>query len=669
MSRTRLFLLIGGALLLLLLLGGAGAWWYLFGANSVSAAELVPTDTVVFATIPNAAVIASGYESSKLKQLIDSPNSQPVVDGLVKTIGQKNVDLLNTFLPNLSGQSFIALTHIDVEHPEKIGFIAGMRPKAGMGDFNSFVDKLKATYPEEVKEGTTGNGTVAGVDYQWIMGPGAPDKICVAQFQGWIVTTWGEASLQDWIERLEKKSATSSLAQNPDYQKSLARVGKDPMTLLYINYHAIVDLIQKQMAKIDPAQKDYFTKKLGMIGGLTVGTRFENGDIVDRFSFLMPRQAQLDGGMGATACPFETLKFTGPDTRLYWASSINFQQIWKSMQEQTVPNPEMSVLLTYLQTWAQGAGLDLQKNIIAPLGGEVSVQSDWGADAMYPDLGVFVKLDKPDDFKPTATAIIEAVRKMCDKTGVIKELNSNGQNFATLQFIQASPVNPTITENGPYLALFLTPTQAVRAFTREESIGLVHNADFTRQIGDKRNGASQIIFMDSPQLLDRSYRTAMPYLSMAAMFNKTIGSYVNGRTWPPDLAWLAPMGTWACVTTPDDDGIQGYSVSGIGNQGILLVGGLSAGIGFTESMGLMPNLTPAAPAPVPIDPPPSTIGNPPKATPPSSSPPSAMPPPPPDATPTAAPAVPDANAAPTSAPAPNATSDAPSPTPAPTGTQ
>jgi hypothetical protein len=596
MTRLRVLILLGVAFILLLLGLGAGVWWWLFGANEVEAAELVPANTIAFATIPNAATVIEGYQTSQVKTLVDSPNAKPLQDAIINLIGPKNVDLLHTFLPNLSGQSFIAVTHFDYDHPEQIGFIAAMKPKAGLGDFGAFLEKLKTTWPDILKQGKTGKGTVAGVDYEWIQGPGAPDKICVAQVHGWIVTSWGEASLRDWIERFQKKATTPSLAENADYRKSLARVGDGPMTLVYINYHALVELLQKQMAKTNPAAGDYLAKKLDAFGGAALATRFENGEIVDRFSFLIPRPAQLDSGMGIDPCLFDTLKFTGPDTRFYWASSVNWKQYYKNLKEQPGPssylpatvNPMANDLLSFLQTWARGEGLDAQHNIVDALGPEFSVQAEWSPDATYPEVGLFVKLDKPDDFKPTIAAIIESVRKTYATSAVIKEINSNGRNFAALEFVQSSPISPTITEDGPYLGVFLTENQAVRSFQRDATIGLPHNADFNRQVGDKRKGAAQVLFLDSPRLLDRAYGTAMPYLSLAGMFNKDLAAMLKGKDLPADLAWLAPMGAWSCVITPDEEGIQGYSVSGIGNQGIFLAGALGGTAGVMQTMGLFP---------------------------------------------------------------------------------
>ena len=78
------------------------------------------------------------------------------------------------------------------------------------------------------------------------------------------------------------------------------------------------------------------------------------------------------------------------------------------------------------------------------------------------------------------------------------------------------------------------------------------------------------------------------------MFNKDLAAALKGRDLPPDLTWLAPMGTWSCVITPDEEGIEGYSVSGIGNQGIPFAYGLYQGANLLNSMGFLPKI-PAAP--------------------------------------------------------------------------
>jgi hypothetical protein len=177
------------------------------------------------------------------------------------------------------------------------------------------------------------------------------------------------------------------------------------MTLVYVNSQSVMKLVQQQIGKTNPAAGDYLAKKLDSLGGAALATRFENGEIVDRFSLLLPRPAQLNFGMDSAPCPFETLKFTGPDTRFYWASSINWKQCYQNLKEQppsssfehTTFYPVSDDLLAFLQNWVRGAGLDVQQNIVDALGSEISVQAEWSQDATWPEVGLFVKLDKPDD--------------------------------------------------------------------------------------------------------------------------------------------------------------------------------------------------------------------------------------------------------------------------------
>ncbi len=198
------------------------------------------------------------------------------------------------------------------------------------------------------------------------------------------------------------------------------------------------------------------------------------------------------------------------------------------------------------------------------------MQAEWNADETYPEAGLFVKLDNPDAFKPTLVAIIDAARKMYGDSAVVDETDSGGQKFATLHFNQALPISPTITENGSYLGIFLTENQAIHTFHGNSSYGLLSNASFQRQIGNRRGTASQIMFLDTPPVLDHAYKTALSYASLIAMFNRDTATALQQWHLPPDVAWLAPVETWTCVSTSDDDGITSYSVSGIGNQAIYL---------------------------------------------------------------------------------------------------
>jgi hypothetical protein len=662
--------------LALVLLIGLGLWYYLFGPNKIESAELVPADTAIFASIPNAGRIAADYPTSRLKQLADAPETKPLLDQITARLGQKNLDLLQAFAPLLSGQSFIAFTHFDPEHPAQSSVIAALKPKAGLGNFDAFIDQLKSAYPGWAAQTTSGAAQVEGLDYRWVQGPNLTQKLCVAQVRGWIVTATGEAALQDWWERFQKKPATPSLAQNDLYQKSLKRIGKDPEAILYVAQPTLASEWNRRLATENPAGTDVGGS--ASPGAMAIGTGFEQGDLADHFSVLIPRPAQAALGLASAPCPFETIKFTSPDTRFYWGAAFNWTQVWANLQTEASQAPQAHPLATAfvdrLQGWAQRNNLDVARNIIAPLGAEVSVQTEWSADTSFPETGFFLKLDRPDDFKPALTALIETIRADYADRSVVNEINANGHNFATLKFVQALPVSPTITEDGPYLGIFLTENQAVRSFQRDESVGLLNNGDFQRQIGANRTGASQLVFLDAPQLLDRGYQTALPFLSLASLLNPRLGALAQAQNLPQNLQWLAPMDTWSFVVSADDDGLNGYSISGIGNQGALAMGVARTASRMLPVLGSVPALfsrfLPAPPAPpAPVSPPslPSPVQTPPPGAPDTNAPAASAPAPAPAPVAPAITPTPSSPASTNAVPAPAASipsTNVPSPAPA-----
>jgi hypothetical protein len=589
-SAVRLFLL--GLFLVLLLI--VGFWWYLYGSSTISCAELVPADTIAFATIPNGTDIAAGYGNSNLKAIVENPTTQPFDELVQEWVGDRNFQLAQALLPCLSGKAFIALTKFDPQHPDHPGLIAAMRPKTGLGSFNDFFNLVKTSYATELQAFTAGTGQVDGFDYQSLQAPGEPDKICIAQVRGWVVISWGEAPLGDFIERLRKKSTTPSLAESDAYKKSLIRAGDGANAFLYVNAPAFAPAITTGPATNNAGAA--LLAKFGSHAIAAVGVSFQYGEIVDHFSVLAPP----DPHGPAAPCAFDTLRFTGTDTRFYWATSVDWKAELAAAQAGTVPLTDIAgTFLHFLITWTQGAGIDLNKNIISALGSEISIQGEWTADDAYPELGLFVKIDKPGDFKPTVTALTDTIRRTYATLAEVDEITTDNHNFATLKFVQPLPFNPTITEDsGPYFGIFLAENQAARSFARDQTTGLLHDGDFIRQIGDNRQGASQIAFLDTPNLLNQTYTAISPYVSLAAMFSPIATNWLKNNPLPPDVSWLAPVDTWSLVIIPDPEGYTGSSVSGIGNQGFYLAQLYNAFPMLADQIHrAMPTLTPVPPPP------------------------------------------------------------------------
>ncbi len=601
MTRTRLSLVLGACLILVVAGLVGGGWWYLFGANEIESADLVPADTIAFASIPNAAPILLGYKASQLKTVIDDPNAQPLIDLALGVIGPKNAEILKALAPCLSGQSFIAITKYVPDHFEQMGFIAAMHPKYGMGDFDAFIAKVKATWPEEMKKATMGKGEVGGYAYQWIKGPSAADKICVLRTGGWIVTSWGEAPLKDWVERYTKKSTMPNLSTSADYQKALSGIGNLALAKLYVNSPKLEEI--KSQSNSKPNEVSLFEKATQYYVPGSQGTWFKGGEIADRYLYPASSRPLVGSGLGETVCPFETLNFASTDNRLYWGASVDWPKLVKYLETldgySTSAKLIAANLLNIVRTTCQKEGVDFDKDVVSTLGSEVSVQVEWGPDTTYPEIGFFTKVEKPDALQPIIAKTVNNIRLAHIQTAVLRELNDDGRKYAVLRFIQPSIFTPTVTENGPYLGMFTSQQHAVRAFNHDNRHDLFHNDDFKRQVGDKSKTASQLMFMQTPPMLDRTYRVALPYLSLASMFSKEAGDLLKGKKLPDDLTWIAPIGSWSCVVTPNAEGETVDSISGIGNQGNLLALGLAAGIPMAQSMGYLSKDWTKPPQPLP----------------------------------------------------------------------
>ena len=548
---------------------------------------------MVFATIPNAAGIVTGYDSSQLKKLVDAPESQPLFDEIQKLVGDKNLALLKVLLPDLSGQSFIALTHFDPSKPDETGFIAAMKPKAGTDNFDTFVTQVNAAYPDMAHETKTGRDKLLGVDYQWIEGAHSPGRVCVARYHGWIVTTWGEASLQDWLERMQGKPATPSLAENADYQKSLTRIGKSAQAVLYFDYRHLMQLLGEHMDKTNPGFSAQMQKQIASLGPAVIGTSFENGDIVDRFSILEPRDAQLANGMAAEPCPFETLKFTGPDTRFYLGAAVNWAAMWKNFQAQLAVQPRPPARSLPLSSPGRRARTSTCRRTSSTPSAP-NIRCSWNGRPMppTPTSASTSRSTNPDAFKPTIAALLDTARKEFATTAVITEMNSGGVNFATLKMVRPMPVQPHHHRGRPLVRPLpqpdpRRPQHGTRRKPRPAPQRRLQPRD--RRPAPGRGG-------DHLLRLAQVLRPGLPHRAAVRLHGRHVQSHARRPPQGPQPAARPHLaradGHWGAVFKNDDDGVTGYSRSGIGNQGILLAGGLGGSVFGLEMAGILPHRAP-----------------------------------------------------------------------------
>ena len=231
-----------------------------------------------------------------------------------------------------------------------------------------------------------------------------------------------------------------------------------------------------------------------------------------------------------------------------------------------------------------------------------SVQGGNGNDdTTYPEIGIFVKKStSPEtDFKPAITAIIEAAlpqKAYTINSAVVTELNYQRPGFRRARSLSSrrpSCYRYHHRDRPVFRHLFLG--EPGRAFLlpgcRFDPSCLTTPISAVRS-GTKRNGASQIGFVDTPHPgLDRalSHRDALPVDRFCPCLTRTSPPLAPGQE-PAARSDLARP-PWApgriSSLTPDNEGLQGYSVSGIGNQGILMAFAGAGGYTVAQRMGTM----------------------------------------------------------------------------------
>jgi len=352
---------------------------YLYGPNKISAAELVPSDTV--ASPPSRTPPSSPpvYQTSHLKELVDSPNAKPLADAISQWLGQEK----SRPAPRLRPQSQRPVVHR--HHPHRshrsLQDRASSPPQTqtGLRRFRRLRRQAEGRLSRCPRPRHFGRRTGRGPRLP--MAPGPPGQQQVLRRPRPRLDrhrAWGEDALRDWWERYQKKASTRASSRTPTTknrstasEKTRKRFSISTATR-FLRWRSSTGRQSIPPRPISP--KNGSPSAPSRSHELRAGRHrrpFLGPDASHRFRFrhhsLRLRHAQVH----RTRHP------------LLLGSNVNWNQVWKNLQEQpdaAPPGPPNGNLAAQLQDWAQSESLDIQHNIIDPLGGEATIQAEWGSD-------------------------------------------------------------------------------------------------------------------------------------------------------------------------------------------------------------------------------------------------------------------------------------------------
>lgn len=586
---------------IILLLAGFLAWWFLMRATALPAAALVPSNTMVFAHIPNGAALGVSYESSKLKKIVESDEIAAlsglfwaqVMNEMSPEDQQKLLKLqgtLETFAYNFSGESFVAVVDVmaDPDATMPIGIMLGFHPLQGSLHFDSFVEEVK-TIALEGKDAdqpvpTVGTGSHSGIAYEFLdFGDGA--RMYVAKAGGWILTAPKQDLLHATIDRALGKNTGASLLDSSDYKQMLERFTSPPQLVTYVNMPEVVKAgygILESATKVagqtevdlGPIKSMFDMYK--EIRGLAFGSTFDNkGMLRDEWlSELSPSFIQQLGGL-MESCAYDTLKFTDKSTIFYSAGSMDAVSYYNMVEGFYTKTPETGKLLEEINNYLGEQDLDLMTNIIKPLGKEYAMLSAWPENQDIPSLGFLITLQDSAAFEKFFSTMIENISGYTTledgvprKPGQMVRSKVGKYELRTYRLTNMPMVSPTFVLGDDLFGVFLSQQGAAATLSSPPDTNFTIQP-FWKDLGLNHEGTVQMSFLNLESVVQRSYGMVAPMLQMLMAMDPEMSQQLGDFQIPNKLSFVDSLNTWGHVTINKNPFYDQVSVSSMGSPMML----------------------------------------------------------------------------------------------------
>ena len=468
----------------------------------VSAALLVPGETLLFVDVPNVPRTALRWPKTGVAQVFAEPEMRQFLqksqaqDGLMKSLDEK----LAQWLRLAPREVFVAVTAIDGPTPKWIAGCAFLgRKKAAVALLAEPRAALKAAWPAGKSDlGTHGTTEVETFTFG--------DSVVAEAFQGeWYLVSNDVALLHRTLDAAARPAgAADALGTREIFKKATAPLPADGDTLVFAQLGTLTDRVKALLVAsgqaVDPQQLAEFQR----MQAVAWGTKLEGTQVRDTIYLLAP------GGTTEAALPRSALALSAAETFLYYGMALPAKiEIPASTGLLGGYLPMLAPLEKALAekglTWA---------DLSVAFGPELGVVGDW--DAEDPSPSVLLALDVRDPVK--ARAFVDAFTGSAPGTAAWGRAEIDGATlFQSPTGSGLLAVSPTLALTGKFLVLGLSPAAIEMALTRLANgpAGIVQTPAYQGAVQTVGAPTSGFGYLDMKTLIERSYATLRPMLALS----------------------------------------------------------------------------------------------------------------------------------------------------------
>jgi tetratricopeptide (TPR) repeat protein len=385
----------------------------------------------------------------------------------------------------------------------------GGNKEAFMGTINGMMDMLSAQAGLE-----RGSFEYRGFDIHFIGMPKRRLVLCYTTMQNLFLTTLNRYFMQDIIDcRLDEKPVLAGVSS---FAHSLERVGgKAVDAIAFLNLKPLLNVVEP----LCPYEIKEWVDMLGLAGidAVCLASTIEGGGARDSLFINCPGEKK--GLMKAIAphpVSFNNIRRT-PQDAIYFADMVFDPELLMKEIDHFVQKaiPEYyGEFRGGLEMMKRETGFDLERDILAPIGSEVSFyvgMSQTGGMTVIPDMILSVALDDEQGF----LHLLNRVLAMAEGEIQISESNFKGKTLRHFSMPhEGMPIAPTFTIEEGCLLFAASPITLKKHLNwiDKGGPGLDQSPAFREAMAGLPEGVSGLEYVDLRRLVEMGYGAAAPFI-------------------------------------------------------------------------------------------------------------------------------------------------------------
>jgi hypothetical protein len=495
-------------LVAILVLCAGYAVWTLNDAGPADAAELVPAETVAFASIPDLPRTAARWPKTTLAKIGAEPEMQAFLERPFQYLtsehgGNEAAGILWKLKPGRIFGAVVSVTSNDAT------ILVGFQFWGGKSGHDVAVARLR----EELSRGTAPaelvRETYNGVDI--VSSKHGAHTLYNASEGQWGFLSNNLGTLKDALDRASGRKKEGNLAASTGYKEVLEKLLKDADLLFFCQPQSALETLLEVGSTLGAKPIPQQVEQLKKVEAVGITTMLDGANLRDRI-FVLRRNPPAIGTLS-----HHGMKLTSPETIAYFDFASDFRQI------STATSNAITAGLRNAQTIGNSR---LPLLIPEGFGPDCAISLSWAPEQMTP--GGVIALQIKDQAKAE-----EAVQEALSLLPEASITESEGVRYISFPSLQSPFANPTMAMIDGFLVLGVSSAELSQAMQSIKSGQTLDKVPAFAAAETAYRTANEVFgYVDTKKLVEHSYPKLRQIIVFGAAIMPGMSDIIDGSKLP-----------------------------------------------------------------------------------------------------------------------------------------